>query len=103
MSRPPGRMRGRFAVLCEAPEQAPASGDLIIVLADRPVPRRRRTERDSAELLRLAREEGGAALGRLLELYRGELTRRVRARIGRRLQSKLAAVLGSLDFLEHRR
>jgi RNA polymerase sigma-70 factor (ECF subfamily) len=46
---------------------------------------------DPDDLLRLARSEGGATLGRLLEGYRAYLTALVRRRIDRRLRSKVDA------------
>ncbi len=49
--------------------------------------RGREGERD--ELLRRAREEGGPALGRLLESHRRDLIAWARRRIGRRLRGKL--------------
>ena len=52
-------------------------------------------------LLRQARAQNGAALGRLLELYRGYLALLARLQIGRRLQGKVdAADLVQDTFLE---
>src|SRR5262249_59912455 len=56
---------------------------------------------DPERLLRLARAEDGAALGQLLELYRGYLALLARLQIGRRLQGKVdAADLVQDTFLE---
>lgn len=53
------------------------------------MPRNRATKGDREDLLRGARQGGGTALGHLLEAYRDDLTLALRARIGRRLQSKV--------------
>jgi RNA polymerase sigma-70 factor (ECF subfamily) len=59
---------------------------------------------DPELLLRQARAEGGAALGRLLELYRGYLALLARLQIGRRLQGKAdSADLVQETFLEAHR
>lgn len=56
------------------------------------------------ELLRLARLDGGPALGRLLERYRNYLTLLVRLQIGRRLRGKVdAADLVQETFLSAHR
>lgn len=62
------------------------------------------TETDVEELLRLAHGGDIAALGRLLELYRGYLTLLTRLQIGRRLQGKVdASDLVQDTFLEAHR
>ena len=59
---------------------------------------------DPEQLLRLARAGDGAALGQLLELYRGYLALLARLQIGRRLQGKVdAADLVQDTFLEAHR
>ena len=59
---------------------------------------------DPERLLRLARAEDGAALGQLLEVYRGYLALLARLQIGRRLQGKVdAADLVQDTFLEAHR
>jgi RNA polymerase sigma-70 factor (ECF subfamily) len=59
---------------------------------------------DPELLLRQARAHDGAALGRLLELYRGYLALLARLQIGRRLQGKVdAADLVQDTFLEAHR
>ena len=62
------------------------------------------TETDIEHLLALARDGDGAALGRLLEHYRGYLALLARLQIGRRLQGKVdAADLVQDTFLEAHR
>ncbi|HVA47071.1 MAG TPA: sigma-70 family RNA polymerase sigma factor [Pirellulales bacterium] len=62
------------------------------------------TETDVEELLRLSRGGDSAALGQLLELYRGYLSLLARLQIGRRLQGKVdAADLVQDTFLEAHR
>ena len=59
---------------------------------------------DPEKLLRRARAGDGAALGKLLELYRGYLALLARLQIGRRLQGKVdAADLVQDTFLEAHR
>jgi RNA polymerase sigma-70 factor (ECF subfamily) len=59
---------------------------------------------DPEHLLRLARAGSGAALGQLLELYRGYLALLARVQIGRRLQGKVdAADLVQETFLQAHR
>jgi RNA polymerase sigma-70 factor (ECF subfamily) len=59
---------------------------------------------DPEQLLRLARAEGGPALGQLLDLYRPYLALLARVQIGRRLQGKVdAADLVQETFLEAHR
>src|SRR5262245_21994611 len=64
----------------------------------------RLTKREREELLRRAREEDGPALGRLLESYRGTLSRAVRSQIGRRLRRKVdpADVVQEVFLKAHR-
>src|SRR5262249_44655939 len=71
------------------PGTLPLSWALVGALPGGPMPRSRETKRGSEELLRLAREQGGAALGRLLESYRDYLTVLARSQIGPQLQSKV--------------
>ncbi len=60
--------------------------------------------RDPEEMLRRARAGDGAALGQLLELYRGYLALLARLQIGRRLQGKVdASDLVQDTFLEAHR
>jgi RNA polymerase sigma-70 factor (ECF subfamily) len=59
---------------------------------------------DPEQLLRLARAGGGAALGQLLERYRGYLALLARVQLGRRLQGKVdAADLVQETFLQAHR
>src|SRR5690242_10194994 len=59
---------------------------------------------DPEQLLQDARTEGGSALGRLLERYRGYLTLLARLEIGRKLQGKVdPADLVQEAFLEAHR
>jgi RNA polymerase sigma-70 factor (ECF subfamily) len=61
-------------------------------------------ETDVEQLIALARSGEGAALGQLLELYRGYLSLLARLQIGRRLQGKVdAADLVQDTFLEAHR
>src|SRR5262245_40989200 len=86
-----GTGRGGMALLAALEER----GDRPVNASDCP---------DPEQLIDLARAGDGAALGRLLELYRGFLTLLARVQIGRRLKSKVdAADLVQETFLEAHR
>src|SRR5579859_6409961 len=68
------------------------------------MPMSSRASPDPEQLLRLARQEQGPALGQLLEWYRRYLELLARVQIGRRLQGKVdAADLVQDTFLEAHR
>src|SRR5262249_25632744 len=76
----PSRTNGTFGGAARPHFVTSGLGDTFMSDEDGPDPER---------LLRLARAEDGAALGQLLELYRGYLALLARLQIGRRLQGKV--------------